>query len=266
MREFEIFADGSPAGLRISVVYRPGQPEPSNETEARRIDLIWQQSLAQAKREGMMLYDGKLFRLERFQVDGRGLTLYLGDTTYKEYVATRRPEFHQSRPRQHLANPLAVCATIVTSDGRILVERRRGVDVYPGRYHVIGGWFDRDLDGGESPHPSRAIQREVREEVGLRLARRRFECLGLVYDLATPHPELCFAASVDSRFDRICRRRGTDGEVQHLEFVEASGEALRAFILANHGNISATGEPCLILYGRRRFGPDWYEAIQAELR
>ncbi|MDO8674009.1 MAG: NUDIX hydrolase [Dehalococcoidia bacterium] len=265
MIEFEILVDGSEFGLEIEASYQSGLRMPSDDVERRWIEETWLQSLQRAESEGVPLYDGRLFRLEGFATAAGRLTLRLGDTGYKEYVATRRPEFHGVHPRQHLANPLAVCAVLVTSDARILVEHRHGLDVYAGRYHVIGGFFERDKDGEAAPDPVRAIQREVREETGLDLDHSRFTCLALVYDRITPHPELCFTAPISLTFDEVRQLQGTDGEVNRLEFIEDSPASLRNFILANHGNISATGEPCLILYGKRRFGRGWHNDLLAAI-
>ncbi|MBI2864026.1 MAG: NUDIX hydrolase [Chloroflexi bacterium] len=268
MIEFEILVDGSDSKLKIEVVYQPGRSMPWDGVGRQYVETIWQESLHRARGDGVPLYDGKLFRLERYALERNRLRLYLGDTGYKEYVATRQPGFHQTLSRDHLANPLAVCAALTTSDGQILVERRQSTDVYAGRYHVIGGFCERYKDGPSAEgwsDPAKAIQREVREETGLRVARRRFTCLGLVYDLATPHPELCFTATVDATLADVLRRPGTDGEVRHLESIADKPEALRAFILVNHGNISATGEPCLLLHGKRHFGSIWYRVLLADI-
>src|SRR5207247_4109154 len=93
----------------------------------------------------------------------------LGETGYKEYVTTRVPEFAQGRKREELGNALSVCSVVETRDGYILLDKRQGVDVYVGRYHVIGGFFERDLDTTRSnqPDPFGAMSRVIREAIGI---------------------------------------------------------------------------------------------------
>jgi 8-oxo-dGTP pyrophosphatase MutT (NUDIX family) len=198
------------------------------------------------------------------------LHLVLGDTSYKEYTTTRVPEFAEGHSRQELSNALAVCSVIETSDGSILYERRRRVAVYVGRYHVIGGFFERDLDttttSATNPDPFAAIRREIREETGIQAADIAEQyCLGVVYDVATPHAEACFLTRLCIPLNEVHQRVPEDDEIQQLLSFYVTQESLRDFILTNHGNISATGEPNLLLYGAVKFGEGWFEEMMARL-
>jgi 8-oxo-dGTP pyrophosphatase MutT (NUDIX family) len=204
------------------------------------------------------------------------LHLTLGNTTYKEYVTTREPTFAQNRPREELSNPLAVCSVIETTDNYILLDKRQGVDVYAGRYHVIGGFFERDLDttatsdtsdtSDTNPDPFAAIHREIREETGIQAADiAEQHCLGVVYDLATPHAELCFLTRLNIPLHEVHQRVPEENEIKQLLSLSITEETLRDFILTNHGNISATGEPNLLMYGALKFGESWFEEIIGRL-
>lgn len=269
MLEFDILARGLYRPDQLHITYDPRLGMPITPAIQAWMDRLWEQKLVTAREQGIPLYDAPLYRFvsAASQADDT-LHLVLGDTGYKEYVTTRVPEFFQGRNRQELGNALSVCSVVETSDGYILLDRRQGVDVYAGRYHVIGGFFERDLDStpGGQPDPFAAIQREIREETGItREDMREQYCVGLVYDVATPHAELCFLTRLDITLDEVHTREPEENEIKQLESLRARAESLRAFLLAHHGNISATGEPNLLLYGALRFGQGWMEEVMERI-
>jgi len=192
----------------------------------------------------------------------------MGATSYKQYVTTRVPDFAQGRARSELGNPLAVCSVVETSDGSILLDKRQGVDVYVGRYHVIGGFFERHLDQvGSLPDPFGAVRREIREETGIQSDDIRDQyCLGVVYDLQMPHGEMCFLTRLHIPLDEVLRRVPEEHEIKQLIPLHVTVDSLRKFVLKHHGNISATGEPNLLMYGGWKFGGPWFEEVSALLR
>jgi 8-oxo-dGTP pyrophosphatase MutT (NUDIX family) len=287
--EFEILARGLYRPEQVVITYDPALRMPVDDAKQGWMDDLWQRKLAMAREKGVRLFDAPLFRLVKVEtgVEGRGqggrsqemqwgaagrgqaspVHLVLGDTSYKEYVTTREPEFFRGRGREELSNALGVCSVVETSDGYILLDRRQGVDVYAGRYHVIGGFFERGLDMGERPDPFVAMRREIREETGIQEGdiREQF-CLGAVYDLATPHGELCFLTELNIDLAEVRRRVPEDDEVKELLALAATAEDLRNFVLSHHGNISATGEPNLLMYGAVRFGEGWFEEVVGRLK
>jgi hypothetical protein len=264
MLEFEILAQGLYRSDQLTISYNPTLRMPKTPEIVDWMEHVWQEKLTQANTNGTRLFDAPLFRFVSVQASDDQLTLTMGDTSYKEYVTTRTQEFADAHPRQDLGNALSVCSVIETSDGSILLEKRQGVDVYVGRYHVIGGFFERmlDTDRGERPDPFAAMCREIREETGIQADDIRDQyCLGAVYDITTPHAELCFLTRLHIPLAEVYQRQPEDNEIQHLLALPVSAESLRAFILDHHGNISATGEPNLLLYGGWKFGRAWYEGI-----
>ena len=197
MIEFEILAKGFFTMKDVRVIYNPNDVMFKNGSIDNFIELQWIDRVNETKKLGVRLFNGKLFRLSHFQKDKAKLVIELGNTDYKEYVGTREKEFYGKYTRDRLANPLAVCIVILSSDSKVLIERRKNVDVYSGRYHVIGGFFDREADFGidSIPNPFNGIKREVQEEIGVKLKDTDLFSLGLVYDLVTPHPEMCFYIS-----------------------------------------------------------------------
>jgi 8-oxo-dGTP pyrophosphatase MutT (NUDIX family) len=234
------------------------------------MDTLWTQKLALAREQGYPLFDASLYRFVEVRASEDGaLRLTLGDTSYKEYATTRVPEFCIGRHRRELGNPLSVCSVVETVDDFILLDKRQGVDVYAGRYHVIGGFCERERDNREDaqPDPFAAMRREIREETGVQTADISEQyCLGALYDLATPHAELCFVTRLQISLAEVKTRVPEEDEIKHLESLRVTEESLRAFIVQHHGNISATGEPNLLLYGELRFGKQWLDAVMTQIK
>jgi 8-oxo-dGTP pyrophosphatase MutT (NUDIX family) len=270
MIEFEILARGLYRPDQLRITYDPALRMVITPAIQAWMDHLWQQKLAIAQEKGFPLFDAPLYRFVHGESRADGtLHLTLGDTSYKEYATTRVPEFFKGRSRDELGNAFSVCSVVETSDGYILLDRRQGVDVYAGRYHVIGGFFERGLDSIESDHmpvaqpdPFTAMRREIREETGIRSDDIDEQCcLGLLYDAATPHAELCFLTRLRISLAEALTRVPEEDEIKQLEALQVTAESLRAFILEHHGHISATGEPNLLLYGALRYGQSWMDEI-----
>jgi len=269
MLEFEILARGLYRPEQLDITYDPSLRMPIHPAMQSWMDTLWEQKLTLAHEKGIPLFDAPLFRLvEAESKPGGTLRLLLGDTGYKEYVTTRVPEFAQGRKREELGNALSVCSVVETSDGCILLDKRQGVDVYAGRYHVIGGFFERDRDStvSKQPAPFEAMRREIREETGIQLADIHEQyCLGVVYDVATPHGEMCFLTKLNIPLAEVYKRVPEEDEIKQLLSLEVTPEGLREFVVKNHGNISATGEPNLLMYGGVRFGESWFGEVIGRL-
>ena len=269
MIEFEILARGLYWPDQLDITYDPSLRMPNSPAIQEWMDALWEKKLVLARQRGVPLYDSLLFRLVSAEAlpDGR-LKLVLGDTGYKEYTTTRESEFFTGRDRQELSNALAVCSVVETSDGYILYEKRQNVSVHAGHFHVIGGFFerDRDMDANGQPDPFGGMLREIREETGIQLSDISEQyCLGAVYDVGTPHGELCFLTKLHIPLAKVHMRTPEDHEIQQLLSLYVTPESLREFIVENHGNISATGEPNLLMYGGLRFGEEWFGEVMGRI-
>lgn len=269
MLEFEIIVRGLFRPDQLTIHYDPALSMPVTPAISVWMETLWQEKLAEAQQRNVPLYDAPLFRyVEAETTPENTFRLVLGDTGYKEYVTTRQPEFASQRSRQELGNALSVCSVVETSDEHILLDKREGVDVYVGRYHVIGGFFERGLDTSTEarPDPFAAISREIHEETGVQAADIHEQyCLGAVYDLLTPHAELCFLTRLNIPLSTVLARTPLDREIKHLRSLAITATSLRTFILNHHGNISATGEPNLLMYGGWKFGETWFKEIDTIL-
>ncbi|HEY0755363.1 MAG TPA: NUDIX hydrolase [Ktedonobacteraceae bacterium] len=269
MLEFAIIARGFFLPEQLEIEYDPALSMPTTPALEAWMEELWQKKLVLARQRNIPLYDAPLFRYVKAEVTRENtLRLVLGNTGYKEYVTTREVEFASQHARAELGNALSVCSVVETSDGHILLDKRAGVDVYEGRYHVIGGFFERGLDinAEARPDPCAAISREIHEETGVQASDiQQLACLGAVYDLLTPHAELCFFTRLNIPLHTVLERTPLDREIKQLRSLAITASSLRAFILEQHGNLSATGEPNLLMYGACQFGEPWFEEIMQQI-
>ncbi|MBI4497273.1 MAG: NUDIX domain-containing protein [Chloroflexi bacterium] len=264
MHEWELLAAGGFPAAGLGTTYQPGRPPWPPEVQ-RRIQALWARRRRAAHRAGRTFYNGRLFRVQAFTPAAAGLTLALADTDYREYVAARAGLLPAGQ-----ADPLGVAAALITADSRILIGRRRGVDTYTGRYDVIGGFVDREVDwqqtaGPATPDPAGAMVREVWEETGVGLARTVLICLGLVYDRSVPHPTLCFAARLPLAFADLAALPVQEQETAGWEPLPDDPAALSAFLTEHHGALSPTAEATLALWGEQAYGRAWWDALVASL-
>lgn len=264
--DFEILAPGPFLRENITVAYRPGDGMPENGAVRAAIEERWLLHVEEYEKKGMRAFDGALYRLMDFRLSHGHLLLELGDTGFKEYVGTSLKAFWEYFPAPFLASPLAVCITLRTLDGKLVVERRRRVDAYRGRYHVVGGFLERDVDLGPDglPCPFEGMAREVREEAGIEVNRDELTALALVRNRVIRHPEVCFFAPLQATFQDLGRLQKStlvDGEIEGFVAVDDTPEDLGRFIAEHHDDFVATGEACLLLYGKDRYGEAWFHNV-----
>jgi 8-oxo-dGTP pyrophosphatase MutT (NUDIX family) len=266
--DFKILSEESFKQADIEITYAAGSSNAMTKDSVTEtlIEENWSATVRKATKRQVKIFDGMLFRLKNVTVtSGNKLFLELGDTNYKEYITTRTKGFYRGRQPDVLANPLAICIAIGTTEGNIIIEKRGKVDVYPGQYHVIGGFMERSQDFRNGiPDPFQAIAREVKEEVGLKLRADTIQLVGIVYDLITPHPEICFCTESNlssKEITDIFLNSETDREVDKLVYIDASEDRLAKFIISQRRFTSVTGQACLSLYGRHKYGTGWFRKV-----
>jgi predicted NUDIX family phosphoesterase len=220
------------------------------------IDREWKIAIRRSKKIGAPLYNGDLYRLRSWRCSNKKLHIELSDTNYKEYVGTRSRRYLKTHSIKDVANPLAVCACVITSDDKIIIGRRKKVDVYENRLHVIGGFVDAKKDSVERiPKIFHAIKREIVEEIGIDAKELNvIRCLGLVYDKIVPHPEMTFLVTLNLPSSEVQSKHPTDIEMGQVEFVKNTLKSLQNFVLYNHESLTPNGEANLLLYIATKYG------------
>lgn len=255
--EFEVLVHGCFEKKAVIVEYRPGRFLPG-ESFTTLIEKAWLSYTRTSSVAGITIYNGALFRLDRFRDTGGRLMLGLSDTDFRECIGTASAEFASSFPGIPRANPVAASVALVTNDGKIIVEKRSRVDPRRRPYHVIAGYMERERDGTR-PHPFDTLVREVREELGIDLDETALRATGLVRALYGS--EICFRCPLPFSFEDVVKMQGrgiTDSEIETLEPLEDSPRAVAAFLAAHRSDMAPPGRACLLLYGRDAYGEVWY--------
>ncbi len=181
---------------KILIDYQPDNwSAKRSDEEAQEIDEVWRSRKIRAFAEGRDLYNSELFRLGSFSATDGALKLGLGNTSYKEYVATRHSDCSMER-----ADPVGTAIIPLSADGYIPLGRRSSkAEVNAGFFFTFGGYFDRQQDFNPitlEPDLFCCAQRETYEEFGLALEDCDLEGIGIVYDEMSCHPEVSFGCRV----------------------------------------------------------------------
>lgn len=202
------------------------------------------------------IFSGPMCRLSDFKLINGKLKLTLDNTNYKEFIGTRINEVFQEYGPRYIANPLAICSVITTTDKKILISRRRGVESRPGFYHVIGGYLDtyKHCNSLGLPDPFKAITFEIFEETGIDECNiKNIVCLGLVYDTVLFHPELIFNTEVNLSFLEITKRHPIEKETDRMEFIFDNPQAITKFVTLYQEEIAPTGLANIVLYFKYKY-------------
>lgn len=249
----------------LEVVWRD-EPRPSVPELDALIEATWQQALAEAQRDGRVLFNGELTRLLRMHQEDGTLRLEVGPTNYAEFMGTNFLNPHRAAEFgwERFSNPIGTSATIITADGWLVFGRRnQRVACLPGYVHTFGGGLEqreRRADGTFDAFAS--VMRELNEELGLRPGDlRELACVALLRDTAFLQPELLFEARTTlTREDLADRIDPSDPDEEHDALVtcQAAPEAALPFIRQTE-RLAAVGCGAVLLYGCGAFGTGWYE-------
>jgi 8-oxo-dGTP pyrophosphatase MutT (NUDIX family) len=232
----------------------------------------WQEALTYARLRNQVLFSTDLLRLHGWTSGQMQLLLHTGTTNYQEYVCTNRAQAGLEDAAGHairsssLANPLAICVCLRSSDGYLLIaQRSQATYDHPGYYHVPGGHIEiaRHVLSGRVD-VKRALLDELSEEFGIS-ARDigNISCTGLVCDHASHKPELTLTAHY--RKNRHTIRGPRNEEHGHLRWLRDDCRALANFVRRANRQLVPSGKACLMLYGRVRYGWQWLQQLNAAL-
>jgi 8-oxo-dGTP pyrophosphatase MutT (NUDIX family) len=258
---FEVLPCGRYGPEKVAIIHRQDRTVHWKDQAEAHICRVWADYQETTRFGGFKVYNGSLLRLDSVVHENGTLLLEVSDVDFRSYVGTASPGFADAFPAEPQANPLAVCVALSTSDGKIVIERRKHVDPYRGRYHVIGGFLERGMDTANGrPDAFRAMKREVLEELGVTIPAG-LVATGLVR--TSVGSELCFSCRLDHTFDDILKIKTqgkTDAEIDELLALPDRPNRVLAFLEEHLDEIVPSGRACLLLHGLHNYDEEWYGA------
>jgi len=255
-----------PGDLSIQWVDQPRQTNPQVE---RMIEKTWRKCLHDAGLQGHTLFDGRLCRLASVQRDGAKLNLSIGLTGYREFLGTNafNSNLIHKYGQEVLANPVGISATIISSDGYVLLGlRSSNVMLCPGCIHPIGGIMDAPEQLSGSADPFAAMAGELEQEIALvKGSIRQIVCIGLVRDKKTVQPELIFDVHTDVDVATIRQNhlQAVDAD-EHSELITMRDHPAIVvdFLSENRSRMTPIAQASLLLHGLRHWGSGWLAAAR----
>lgn len=250
MLEFPVVGAWKPGEIALSWTTNSRPIIPQVE---ELIELAWQKAMA---RPGIHLFDGPMCRLESIDAKPQAMHLSLSKSSYKSYVGTNmaNPQLAEQYGDAALANPVGLSALVISSDNYLLLGRRNAqVAYYPSRVHPFAGCMEpsEQLDIFDD------VRRELIEE--LSISQRQIQemlCTGMVRDLSLRQPEFIFAVRVDQTLNQIESHLDPE-EHRGIFSAYATRESIEVALQSDE-SFTPVGIASLLLWGRIRFGDDWF--------
>jgi hypothetical protein len=235
-------------GKELKVAYVP-ENLPFDDEMLAFIETQWEK----AKKKWPRMFNGKLYHVLRKEVGEQGIFINTIDSNYKEYVGTREPEFAKLFSSRYVINPLSVGALVITSDGKLLLGKRKYVDTWEGFYSTIAGYVQLPQAPMSPPDVIEALRQELFQEAAIcekEVTSSRF--LG-----SAGESYLIFEVNIEIPSSTVMDREPVEKEFARIEFLQSDRKAIKKFIKQKKFNIMPGCLASLIFFGMQRFGDEW---------
>lgn len=248
------------------IIHWRDESRPLHPVLDQLITETWAKLRRQSRAKGTWLYNGRMVRYLRHQLENGRLVIEAGPTDYAAFMATNylNPHRGQELGWENYSHPIGISATIASADGWLLYGRRNEhVACMAGYAHTFGGTIEHEeIRPDETFDPFASLRRELEEELGLKENEiERLVCLGLIRDGRIRQPELIFDAYVRlTKSDIANRVHPGDPHEEHVEVLACRDEsdAILPF-LRNTPRIAPVLVGAMMQHGRYCFGSSWYK-------
>lgn len=197
------------------------------------------------------------------------LTMRVSPSNYKDHIAMQEKEARNRFP-EFASETIGTNILIRTADEKLMIVQR-GLDVAtkPGAMSIIGGQphLDVDLDEHGNWAPFKTAVRELGEEGAIHKGEFGPVVMsGIIYNKAAHNPSVIFYAETTLSADEIrTRREQTDEEVA-ARFIPDDKREIEKAILYWASSPSPSGASALALYGKEKFGEEWFDQINGRIK
>jgi len=221
-------------------------------------------------------WPGPMCRLERWEVKNGKLYLTLGNTDYKDFIGLRSvgQDVIDLLGYEYFPNTLAVCSSVKTKDGKIILLRRSSQNAeYPRWIHTYGG------------HPSvekkdvyNGMQMELIKERGIKPEDiHEMVSTGMVMNYITKKPEVTFKTILKKTASELeaipcAEERGEHeliamekGKKSYAMYIDNSPTELASALYRHDRIFVPPGQGALWRYGKLEFGDEWGKEVMYNL-
>ena len=206
------------------------------------IDNEWEKV---ASNKDIYIFNGPVSCLDHFDLVDNILHIYYCESDYKSYYGTNIKHSSSLSDKSELANTLAVCTLVETSDQMIIVGKR-GKHLAEGKslWHIPGGTLEYFPD--RVNHPFEVMRRELDEEINLTSITDMI-CLGFGENLNFRKPEFLLYTSTDLSSAEIKKTLHLASDFnEHSEIKFIPCREIANFI--SHNNFTEIGTAAIQLY------------------
>ena len=269
---FEVLASGNFSPEKVSVAVEP-YPKLSDELQ-KEVDDEWDKRNKDRVEKGEKTFKNDpqfiLHENPNIQNDTLDMRLYIGG--FKLFIAAQNKEIADKLPVK--PGSLGTNIVLETADNHLMIiQRDINAPTKPGAMSVAGGYadFDKDLEeNGERWNPFKTVKRELKEEAGVEEGDLNdVSSLGILYNKTVNNPTFAFLGRSNLTSDEIRSKNGTqevdsDDNVK-LRFIPNTQGEIEKMILWHAFSPSPSGAGTLALYGKGKFGDEWFDRIQERL-
>lgn len=265
---FKIIVEGkfSPNELEFHEVPAGSSIKRTPESEAY-LEAEWEKLLANGFKPWPNDTKPTRYRLVDVKIEnGKLVTTLDPGISYRDCVGGSKDEYHERFGEEAsvrgLASTVVVLARTKEGEERMMITlRNEKQDYKPGGFHVsTGGW----IDVKKKETPVQAAYRELQEEAGVSAEEvENLFCRGIVNNPIKDHGDMVFQGTTSVPVEELMKR--THDDENEVLFIPTDQQKIQQWLLAPAHANTTIGLSAILLFGKDRFGDQWFNEMNAAL-
>lgn len=201
----------------------------------KRVESHWESLL----KTGKKLFNGDVFTIEKIEINGNEIHIYVGLTNYAHFLYT----INKNNYEENDCRIIHTSVLIETSDNEFAIGEMNECTAFPFKLQFIGGGIDKEDISGEFLDLEHNIKKEISEELGIQIedksivrslkpcylksgGERNFLSAIFKLDLLINREELI---DMLNRHNKNLSLKMEMQEIRSLIFINSDKESIRAF-------------------------------------